>query len=146
MVEELRRKAESEHRERERELRTKLEETENRLEQIEQYSEGTAILSEDQRNEINEFRSEQKRTRKELRSVQHKLIQEIEQLGNALKIINTGLIPLIILSLDYWQELEKHIDRFNHYGTQNYLLHINLSGVFFRMASKRTNKSLDLHN
>ena len=98
VVEELRRKAESEHREQEKGLRAKLEETENRLEQIEQSSEGTAILSEDQKNEINQFRSEQKKTRKELRSVQHKLIQEIEELGNALKIINTGLIPFIILA------------------------------------------------
>ena len=57
------------------------------------------LLTEDQKNEINQFRSEQKKTRKELRSVQHKLIQEIEQLGNVLKIINIGLIPFIILSL-----------------------------------------------
>lgn len=98
VVEELRRKAESEHREQEKNLRAKLEETEKRLEQIEQSSKGTTLLSEDQKNEINQFRSEQKKTRKELRSVQHKLIQEIEQLGNTLKIINTGLIPLMILT------------------------------------------------
>ena len=57
------------------------------------------LLTEDQKNEINQFRFEQKKTRKELRSVQHKLIREIEQLGNVLKIINIGLIPFIILSL-----------------------------------------------
>ena len=99
LVEELRRKAESKHREQEKELRAKLEETENRLEQIEQSSDGMALLTEDQKNEIDQFRSEQKKTRKELRSVQHKLIREIEQLGNALKIINIGLIPFIILSI-----------------------------------------------
>ena len=99
LVEELRRKAESEHREQEKELRAKLEETEKRLEKIEQSSEGMVLLTEDQKNEINQFRSEQKKTRKELRSVQHKLIREIEQLGNVLKIINIGLIPFIILSL-----------------------------------------------
>ena len=99
LVEELRRKAESEHREQEKELRAKLEETEKRLEKIEQSSEGMVLLTENQKNEINQFRSEQKKTRKELRSVQHKLIREIEQLGNVLKIINIGLIPFIILSL-----------------------------------------------
>ena len=99
VVEELRRKAEAAYRDQEKELNTKLQDTENRLITLENSSGEGMILSEEQKAEIDRFRLEQSKTRKELRSVQHKLIQDIEELGNRMKFVNTGLVPLLLLCL-----------------------------------------------
>ena len=49
-----------------------------------------------QAQEIEKFRDEQIKTRKELRAVQHELQKNIEGLGTVLKFINIGLMPLLI--------------------------------------------------
>ncbi len=107
VVEELRRKAEAEYRDQEKELKIKLQETEDRLIALENSSVEGMILSEEQKAEIDRFRLEQKKTRKELRSVQHKLIQDIEELGNRMKFVNTGLMPLLLLGLGLIVSLRK---------------------------------------
>jgi len=99
-VDKIRRTAESEFRDRERELQTKLEETEKRLGELQKDTHGSdLILTPEQTQEIEKFRQEQITTRKELRNVQHELQKNIEQLGSILKIINIGLVPLLIAIL-----------------------------------------------
>ena len=100
VVEQIRRDAEARFREREQELQTRLEETEQKIAQLQQEGgESALLLTEEQAAEIEKFRLEQIRTRKELRAVQHELQKNIERLGTQLKFINIGLIPLIIALL-----------------------------------------------
>ena len=100
VVEEIRRDAETQFREQEQELQTRLEETEQKIAQLQQEGgEGALLLSQEQAAEIEEFRLEQIKTRKELRAVQHELQKNIERLGTLLKFINIGLIPLFIALL-----------------------------------------------
>ena len=100
VVEEIRRDAETQFREQEQELQTRLEETEQKIAQLQQEGgEGALLLSQEQAAEIEEFRLEQVKTRKELRAVQHELQKNIERLGTLLKFINIGLIPLFIALL-----------------------------------------------
>ena len=100
VVEEIRRAAEAQFREQEQELQTRLEETEQKIAQLQQEGgEGALLLTQEQAAEIEKFRLEQIRTRKELRAVQHELQKNIERLGTQLKFINIGLIPLLIALL-----------------------------------------------
>ncbi len=100
VVEQIRRDAEAEFREQEQELQARLEETEQKIAQLQQEGgESALLLTEEQAAEIEKFRLEQIRTRKELRTVQHELQKNIERLGTQLKFINIGLIPLIIALL-----------------------------------------------
>jgi ABC-type uncharacterized transport system involved in gliding motility auxiliary subunit len=98
VVENIKREAEGRFRDREQALRAKLEETESKLRELQEGkgAEGEVILTAEQRKEIDLFRSEQLKTRKELRAVQHELGRNIEQLGNTLKLLNIGLIPLLL--------------------------------------------------
>jgi ABC-type uncharacterized transport system involved in gliding motility auxiliary subunit len=98
VVEDIRREAEDKFRDRERELQAKLSETEQRIVALQ--SEGgqsELILSKEQNQEIEKFQTEQLKTRKELRAVQHELQKNIESLGTKLKFINIGLMPLLIM-------------------------------------------------
>ncbi len=97
-VEDIRREAETQFRSREQALQAKLQETEKKLQQLQlQNTENSdTLLSPEQRKEIENFQQEQMKNRKELRSVQHDLNKDIEQLGNKLKFLNIGLIPLLI--------------------------------------------------
>jgi ABC-type uncharacterized transport system involved in gliding motility auxiliary subunit len=100
VVEQIRRDAEARFREQEQELQTRLEETEQKIARLQQEGgESALLLTEEQAAEIEKFRLEQIRTRKELRAVQHELQKNIERLGTQLKFINIGLIPLIIALL-----------------------------------------------
>ncbi len=98
-VESIRRLAESQFREREQKLLAKLKEMEEKIQTIqsEQGEENTAVLSAAQNEEIENFRKARIKTRKELRSVQHQLKKNIERLGNQLRFVNIGLIPLLII-------------------------------------------------
>ncbi|MCY3751962.1 MAG: Gldg family protein [Gammaproteobacteria bacterium] len=100
VVEQIRRDAEARFRAQEQELQARLQETEQKIAQLQQEGgEGALLLSQEQAAEIEKFRLEQIRTRKELRAVQHELQKNIERLGTQLKFINIGLIPLIIALL-----------------------------------------------
>ncbi len=96
---EIKTEAEKRFRDQERALQTKLEETERKLAQIQQKkgSASGAILTQEQQQEIEEFRSEQLQTRKALRNVQHELVKSIESLGSTLKVINIGLMPFLVI-------------------------------------------------
>jgi ABC-type uncharacterized transport system involved in gliding motility auxiliary subunit len=98
VVQNIRRKAEAQFRDEEQALRAKLQETESKIRDLQQHTEQGAgnLLSSEQRNEIELFRKEQLKTRKELRAVQHNLQKNIEKLGSILKFVNIGLIPILI--------------------------------------------------
>src|SRR5918999_390840 len=97
-VEAIQREAEAQFRDKERALQARLEETEKKLADLQQQKQGGSklLLSPEQRQEIERFREEQLKTRKELRAVQHDLKRNIERLGTGLKFINISLIPLVI--------------------------------------------------
>ena len=103
VVERIKRDAEGQFREREKALQAKLKDTEAKLKELRQRpdSGGESLLSPEQRKEMEMFRKEQLATRKELRTVQHELGRNIEQLGTWLKAINIGLVPLLIALLAF---------------------------------------------
>ena len=98
-VETIRRDAELKFRERENQLTEKLQETEQKIRQLqkEQGGDSNLILTPEQTKEIEKFRQIRLDTRKELRGVQHELKKNIENLGTKLRIINIGLIPVLII-------------------------------------------------
>jgi ABC-type uncharacterized transport system involved in gliding motility auxiliary subunit len=102
-VEEIRREAEARFRDEERALEKRLAETEKRIQALmtpqqtgAEEGTGRVLLTDEQRAELERFREEQLRTRRELRNVQRELQRNIEQMGNTLKFLNIGLIPLLI--------------------------------------------------
>ena len=94
----IQRDAELRLRDRERGLQEKLKDTEKKIQDLQRKKgEGsTLLLSSEQKREIESFRDEQLKTRKELRAVQHDLRRNIERLGDWLKFINIALIPILI--------------------------------------------------
>ncbi len=98
VVQQIQREAEAQFRDREQALQAKLKETESKLQELQTNadSNGKMLLSPEQRKEIELFRSEQVKTRKELRAVQHELQRNIERLGSKLKFLNIGAIPLLL--------------------------------------------------
>lgn len=98
-VMDLRRQAESEFRLTEQRLQQELRDTEAKLGELQATrAEGSRmILSPEQEAELDRFTQERLRVRKELRQVQRGLDQDIEDLGTRLKVINIGLIPMLIV-------------------------------------------------
>lgn len=98
-VEAIRRDAELKYREREQELQARLEETEQKIRQFlqNQTDETNQILTPEQNREMEKFRQIRVETRKQLRAVQHELKKNIENLGTWLRVINIGLIPLLVI-------------------------------------------------
>lgn len=100
VVEQIQREAQAQFRDRQRALQDKLTQTEKKLAELQgEHSGKDMILTPEQKSEIETFRDEQLKTRKELRAVQHELDANIEGLGTKLKFINTALVPLLITLL-----------------------------------------------
>ena len=98
VVQEIQRQAEAQFRDRERALREKLDEAERKLSELQsQEGDSDVLLTPEQKAEIDRFRQEQVKTRKELRSVQHELQRNIESLGSKLTLINTAAVPFLII-------------------------------------------------
>jgi ABC-type uncharacterized transport system involved in gliding motility auxiliary subunit len=97
-VENLRRQADERFRAKERELQDELSETERRVNDLQRgKDQGSAlVLSAEQRAELQRFQDEKLRIRRELRQVRRQLDADIEALGTRLKIINIGLMPLLV--------------------------------------------------
>jgi len=97
-VQAIQQAAEQRFREKEKDLLARLQETEKKINDLQsQKQAGNAlVLSAEQRQEIERFRNEKIKIRKELRNVQHELQKDIEQLESQMKAINIGLIPLVI--------------------------------------------------
>ena len=97
VVQRIQREAEAQFRDRQKALQDKLTETENKLAELHgEHSGKDLILTPEQKTELETFRQEQVKTRKELRAVQHELDANIEGLGTRLKFLNTALVPLVI--------------------------------------------------
>jgi ABC-type uncharacterized transport system involved in gliding motility auxiliary subunit len=97
-VEELRAGAEARFRETEQRLQQELAETERRLGELQSSREdtGSLLLTDAQQAEIDRFVDQRASIRKELRAVQRGLDKDIEDLGTLLKVINIGLVPLLL--------------------------------------------------
>jgi len=98
-VEGLRVAAEKSYRATEESLQSELQETERRLSDL-QAAKGEGeltVISEEQQGEIQRFMNRRLEIRRELRQVQHDLQSDIESLGTRLKLINIGLVPLLVL-------------------------------------------------
>ena len=86
-------------------LQEKLSEVGHKLKQLQKdaigdtNSSGKVEISSAQLEEINKFRADHIKIRKDLRNVQHALNKEIENLGAKLKVINIMLIPLVVVLL-----------------------------------------------
>ena len=98
-VEAIRRDAELKFREHEQQLQAKLQETEQKIKKLqEEQGNNTAImLTPEQSREMEKFLKVRLDIRKELRAVQHELKKNIEDLGTRLRILNIGLVPLLII-------------------------------------------------
>jgi len=59
--------------------------------------EGANGISPEQEAQIDQFMQQQMETRRQLRDVQFQLNQEIDELGTILKMINTALIPTLLI-------------------------------------------------
>ncbi|MDX1513301.1 MAG: Gldg family protein [Gammaproteobacteria bacterium] len=97
-INELREQAELRFRQKEQELIDRLAQTEQKLVELEstRQRDDAMILTPEQQKELLEFRQERLRIRKDLRDVRHRLRQDIENLESSLKVINIGLVPLLI--------------------------------------------------
>ena len=97
-VDNLRRQAEDRFRAKEQELQRQLTSTEQKLGELQsrRNDQSSLILTPEQDKELANFQAERVRIRKELREVQHGLAKDIERLGTWLKILNIGLVPLLV--------------------------------------------------
>ncbi len=97
-VEGLKRAADQRFHNKEQELQRELGETERKLNELQtgKSKEQAQILSPEQKTELSNFQKRKLEIRKELRQVRRSLDAEIEALGSRLKLINIGLMPLLI--------------------------------------------------
>jgi ABC-type uncharacterized transport system involved in gliding motility auxiliary subunit len=101
MVENIRRDAETQFRQTERTLQERLEATERRLRELRQGERGgaQAVITPEQRAEIDRAREEILRTRGELRQVQLELRRDIERLETNLRVANIVVVPALLTVL-----------------------------------------------
>ena len=96
-VAEIRRAAETQYRAKEQELSRKLAELQRKLGAMEvDGGEDAALLTAEQRAEIERARVELLATRRELRDVQHALRQDIESLRDRLRFANIAAVPILV--------------------------------------------------
>lgn len=123
-ISELRQAAELKYLAKERELVASLAQTEQRLAELERGKQGTGagsneslILSAAQQQELENFRQEKIRTRKELRDVRHQLGKDIENLETWIKVLHLGVIPLLIAAVGIWLGLRRSKRRYSNLFT-----------------------------
>jgi ABC-type uncharacterized transport system involved in gliding motility auxiliary subunit len=97
-VDELRQRADQQLRVTEQKLNRELQETEQKLMQLQagRQDQASLTLTPEQEQELNRFQQERTRVRKELREVRRTLEVDIDRLETILRIINIGLIPLLL--------------------------------------------------
>jgi ABC-type uncharacterized transport system involved in gliding motility auxiliary subunit len=108
-VEAIKRQADQRFRQKEQELQQELADTEQKLNQLQQgkSTESATILTPEQQAELARFRDDKLRIRKDLRQVRRQLDADIEALGSRLKLLNIGLVPVLLtlgaLGLLWWR-------------------------------------------
>jgi ABC-type uncharacterized transport system involved in gliding motility auxiliary subunit len=98
-VEALKRAADARFLATEQQLQEQLQETERKLNELQsgrKQGDNPLILTPEQRAELERFQEQKVTIRQELRQVRHNLDRDIESLGTTLKLINIGLMPLLI--------------------------------------------------
>ena len=97
-VDELRAQAEAQFRRTEDRLQQELANTESRLAELQESRDDVYALSltPEQEAELEKFTGQRLRIRKELREVRRNLDASIQRLGAVLKVINIGMVPLLI--------------------------------------------------
>ena len=100
-VDRLRLEAEEQFRATEERLQRELEDTERKLTEIQSSREDgdLTVLSLAQETEIQRFVDQRLKIRADLREVRHQLDREIDGLGTWLKIVNIGLVPILVIVL-----------------------------------------------
>lgn len=113
MVDELEAKAMKQWQAEEERLQTALQETQQRLQALQQQKSGNQrlILSQEQQSEVELFRKQQADTRVQLKNVRKNLNREIETLGRTVKIINIGLIPLLVIAFGIFRGVRRKKDK-----------------------------------
>lgn len=112
-VEALRRNAEDRFRSTEQRLEEELKSTEENLSQLQSRrdDQSSMILTPEQEKEVERFRQEQVRIRKELRDVRLGLNEDIQNLRNRLMILNIVVAPvlfaLIALGIGLWRRRKR---------------------------------------
>lgn len=98
LVAEIQQNAELQYRAKEQELRQKLEETEQKLNELQRQRQDASSpeLTVEQQQELDKFVQEKVKTSKKLRDVQYQLRADIEDLERTLKLLNIGLMPMMI--------------------------------------------------
>jgi len=97
-VEALKRNADDRLRAKVQQLQGELKQTESRLTQLQakRNDQSSLVLTPEQEAELKRFTAEKSRIRKELRETQRGLNVDIEHLSTWLKILNIGLMPLLV--------------------------------------------------
>lgn len=97
-VEEIRREAEAAYRAKEQELLERLKQLQDKLASLEvkRAGEEAALLTAEQRAEIDTARAELLETRRELRDVQYALRRDIESLRDRLRLANIVAVPVLV--------------------------------------------------
>lgn len=90
----------------EQELVTRLQEAENKLSELQALRQNpeSPELTPEQEQELEDFRAEKVKIRKELRNVQFQLRRDMERLQAWIKFINIGLVPILLalITLGLW--------------------------------------------
>ena len=112
-VVELRKEAESSFRAKQKDLEAKLKDAEAKIAELQANKDsGSAlILSPEQAAEIEKFREERLKTRKELRNVKHDLEKDIQRLKTRLVVWNAVAVPLLValVGLFVWRVRQKRM-------------------------------------
>lgn len=97
-VDELRKEAESKFRQKEKDLEAKLRDAEQKINELQGSKDATSalILSPEQEAEIERFKEERNKTRKDLRAVKADLQKDIEGLKTSLVLVNGLAVPFLI--------------------------------------------------
>jgi len=119
LIDEMQRKAETEYLAKEQTLTEEIEQTRRRINdlQLARTDTGSAslILTPAQQAEVDDLETVLLEKRKELRQVQLDLRKDIEALETRLKLINTGLVPVLLclfaLSLGGYRAIRRRTDR-----------------------------------
>lgn len=100
-IAQLEKEADQKFRAKEQELVTRLRESEEKLKRLsaEQPKEDGALVSEETVAAVEQFRSEMLSTRAQLRSVQHDLRRDVDQLKSWITTANVGIIPAFIAAI-----------------------------------------------
>jgi ABC-type uncharacterized transport system involved in gliding motility auxiliary subunit len=115
-VERLRHIADDRFRAKEQELEQQLRDTEEKLTTLQsrRNDKSAMILTPEQEKELDNFRDEKLRIRKELRAVRAGLDREIKGLGNELKIVNIIVVPIVFavlaLLVGLWRRRQRPAD------------------------------------